>query len=268
MGLVKNILAGVGKKFRSERKPNDLSFFQEKRLKHLPDNQENSMPYKNGQIWFKNAWEMMHSYRQLVRDEVYRFRADNERPYIIDCGANIGLSTLYFKWLYPQARVVAFEPDGDNVALLQKNIASYGMKDVSVRQEAVWTHDGHISFQSDGTQASKILTDGTGSITIPCVKLSSLLGEKVDMLKMDIEGAEYEVLKECKDLLENVRHLFVEYHGEIPESNRLTEILEILNGAGFHYYIQKELDNVPHPLLPEKQFKGFDQQLNIYAHKG
>lgn len=271
MGLVQNLFLGLGKKFRSQRKPNQLSFLQEKRLKHLPDNKINSLPYKNGQIWFKNAWEFMHSYEELITDEIYRFKADTDTPYIIDCGANIGLSVLYFKWLYPKAKVLAFEPDGDNLVILQKNVESYGMSDITVRQQAVWTKEGHISFQASGSQASKISlsdTPDTQTINIPCTRLASLLQQKVDFLKMDIEGAEYEVLKDCKDDLANVQHLFVEYHGDIRESSHLTEMLEILNNAGFVYYVQEASDNVPHPLLKHKQFHSFDQQLNIYAHRG
>ena len=63
------------------------------------------------------------------------------KPFIIDCGANIGLSVIYLKNLYPDAEIVAFEPDEQNFQLLQKNIASFGFKNVEARKEAVWTEN-------------------------------------------------------------------------------------------------------------------------------
>ncbi|MBW8683879.1 FkbM family methyltransferase [Chitinophaga rhizophila] len=254
-----------------KRRPNEFTFLQELRLKNLPRNKMHSFDFRNGKIWFTHHKEFRHSYQELIVDEIYKFRTDNETPFIIDCGANIGMSVLYFKWLYPKAKVLAFEPDDANLVYLRKNIEGYGLTDVTVRTEALWTHDGTISFEADGTQGSKIAGGESTEkqlVTIPCVRLATMLNQKVDFLKMDIEGAEYEILKDCKDQLKNVEYAFVEYHGDILESNHLTEILQILNDAGFNYYIKIASDNVANPLLKEKQNNTFDQQLNIFCHRG
>ena len=63
---------------------------------------------------------------------------------------------------------------------------------------------------------------------VRCVRLNDLLNEEIDFLKIDIEGAELPVLKDCSDNLKNVKNLFVEYHGKYDEMFKLNEILEIL----------------------------------------
>jgi FkbM family methyltransferase len=268
--FIRNIFHGLKKKLPRRRPENRLSFLQEKWLKHLPPNKLRSLPYKNGQLYFRNAWELIHGFTELITNEMYRFEADNDTPYIIDCGANIGLGTLYFKWLYPSAKIVAFEPDANNLELLNKNIASYGIRDVEIVPKAVWINDGYISFNASGSQSSRITDEkdnGENMKKVPCTRLWSMLQQPVDFLKIDIEGAEYEVMKDCEERLSNVKHIFVEYHGNITESFQLLEILQILHNTGFEYYIREAADNVPYPLIKRKQFHSFDQQLNIFGYR-
>ena len=76
----------------------------------------------------------------------YFFNASTPAPVIIDCGANIGMSTLFFKWLYPQARITAFEPSPVAVAALRKNILDNVLTDVSVVEAAASGEEGTIKF--------------------------------------------------------------------------------------------------------------------------
>ena len=59
-------------------------------------------------------------YREIFVRQYYYFRANIESPRIFDCGANFGMATLYFKWLYPKARIEAFEPDPATFAVLKE----------------------------------------------------------------------------------------------------------------------------------------------------
>ena len=74
---------------------------------------------------------------------------------------------------------------------------------------------------------------------VKCVRLKDLLNEEIDFLKIDIEGAEFAVLKDCSDNLKNIKNLFVEYHGKYDEMFKLNEILEILLQNNFKYYIKE-----------------------------
>jgi hypothetical protein len=89
----------------------------------------------------------------------------------------------------------------------------------------------------------------------------------VDFLKLDIEGAEYKVLKDITENLHYVTNMFVEYHGTFPQNNELVEIFEIISKAGFRFYIKEAANNYPYPFLPKPRKLDYDVQLNIFCFK-
>ncbi|MDQ0640901.1 hypothetical protein QF042_004466 [Pedobacter sp. W3I1] len=91
--------------------------------------------------------------------------------------------------------------------------------------------------------------------------------QKIDFLKIDIEGAEYLVLKDIEDNLSNVENLFIEYHSSPDCKQTLSEILGILTKSGFRFYIKEAWDNLPIP-FEHRLYKPFwDLQLNIFAFR-
>jgi hypothetical protein len=122
---------------------------------------------------------------------------------------------------------------------------------------------------SDGTLGSKLdaSADHKNTVRVKASRLKDLLNQKVDFLKIDIEGAEYEVLKDCSDSLKNVDYLFIEYHGFFEKINELTEVLQLIEDNGFAYYI-KEASNVyrtPFERIGER--KPYDIQQNIFCFR-
>lgn len=83
-------------------------------------------------------------YEIFFRD-IYFFSADNQTPFILDCGANIGLATLYFKMLYPQSNIIAFEPSPNCFTLLTKNITANKLAGVTAINKAVSNKKGFCS---------------------------------------------------------------------------------------------------------------------------
>ena len=99
-------------------------------------------------------------------------------------------------------------------------------------------------------------------------RLRDLLNKKVDFLKLDIEGAEYEVVKDCKDVLNVCSKIFIEYHGQFTSSNQLIEILSIIQQNGFGYYIREAAPVYPTPFFRNTESKtDWDLQLNIFCFK-
>jgi hypothetical protein len=88
------------------------------------------------------------------------------------------------------------------------------------------------------------------------------------MLKIDIEGAEYDVLKDCSSSLDKVKNIFIEYHSYVNCVQKLSEILEILEKNNFRYFI-KPVNDREKPLINRKnKFNpNMDLQLNIYGYK-
>lgn len=197
---------------------------------------------------------------------IYEFRSEAARPRILDCGANIGLSVLYFKTIHPGARVVAFEPDPAIFRVLEANVASFGLRDVELRQAAVWTENGSIEFKPEGGFSGRILPGAAGAVGVPSVRLRDWLDEPVDFLKIDIEGAEMDVLSDCADRLDNVKRLFIEYHAECGRPQRLDEMLAMVRRAGFRYQIH-EAYVARKPFLERPPMMGMDLQLNLFCFR-
>jgi len=141
---------------------------------------------------------------------------------IVDLGANIGLSTVFFALKYPQARILSVEPDPGNFSLLLTNTAALGNQ-IQTEQAAVWKEDGMISLHSEDNSGRPLghwgvrVSSLAGENQVVAYKLSTLLQkvgmEAVDILKVDIEGAEIELFEvDLADWLSGTRLILIETH--------------------------------------------------------
>lgn len=235
------------------------------RVSRVPPFQTGSTELFDRTVLFSNTEGFLHSVSEIFKSEVYRFQTQSERPYIIDAGANIGLSIIYFKRLYPGCRIVAYEPDPQIFSLLTKNISLQRYEDVDLREAAAWVSDGYLDFFSEGSLAGSTEVDflKTGNIKrVRSQRLKSDLQEKVvDFLKIDIEGAENEVLFDIEPELASVRNLFFEYHSIPGKKQLLGDMLTLVTKAGFRYVIS----DTHGPRLPfvERSSSAFDIQMNV-----
>lgn len=173
-----------------------------------------------------------------------KFTTPTRRPRILDCGGNMGLATLYFKSLYPVAHITTFEADPEICKICRDNLADNGYQDVEVIHAAVWVEKGEISFCCEGTDSgtlSQLVYDGVSGHrqSVPAIRLRDYLeNEKVDLLKIDIEGAEFDVLADCASVLGNVSRMIVELHETDVENRRTAAALQTLANAGFHFTME------------------------------
>jgi hypothetical protein len=116
--------------------------------------------------------------------------------------------------------------------------------------------------------SSKINLEKENSQQVKAIRLKDYLNNKVDFLKIDIEGAEYRVLKDISEKLTNVENLFLEYHGNFNQNDELVEIFEIISKSGFQFYIKEAVSVFDHPFLHKKDLKiPYDVQLNIFCFR-
>ena len=243
----------------------NINWFYQKYLKHLPGGNLHNHKLLNHKTYFHGGAEYLHGINEIFIDEIYH-QALPEKSFIIDCGANIGLSVIYLKNICPSAEIIAFEPDEINYQLLQKNIESHQLKNITARKEAVWKENTTLNFVQDGTTGSKIGTsENPKTVSVKAVRLKDLLTKKVDFLKLDIEGAEYDVLKDIQDELHWINNLFLEYHGSFSQNGELTEILNIINKSGFKFYIKEAANVFPKPFMRSSNEGNYDVQLNIFC---
>ncbi len=225
------------------------------------------------EIQITDSFWHLHSLQEIFVEEVYKFKSASESPYILDCGANIGLSAIYFKHLYPRAQIIAFEPDRATYDKLRFNTTQFGYDDIKLENIAVWKEDTTLEFLVNGGLGGKLYEGGADTqgvnarVQVEARRLRNFLNKKVDFLKIDIEGAEVEVLNDCKDQLSHVVNLFVEYHSSPAHPQQLDELLSILKAAGFRVYIREAWNNLPYPYLRHIYNPYYDLQLNIFAYK-
>jgi FkbM family methyltransferase len=267
--LVKGINQRISKTFDNPYRDLNLGFFKLKYLKHLPAGVERQHEYKSGIIYYTNPQELLHGFEEIFIQEIYKISL-KPNCCIIDCGANIGLSVIYLKQLFPNASIIAFEPDENNFTLLTKNVASFHLHGVDLRKEAVWIENTLIGFKNEGSMSSKVDHGSTGTIKVKASRLKDLLVQQIDFLKIDIEGAEYEVLKDIEESLFNVRNLFIEYHGSFEQNNELTHVFAILTKNGFNYYIKEATQVYKKPFFESSNQtikRDWDIQLNIFCFR-
>lgn len=219
------------------------------------------------EITITDSFWHLHSLKELFIEEVYRFTSNKANPKIIDCGSNIGLSIIFFKRLFPDSEIIAFEPDNDIFNISKYNLSQFDINDVKLYQKAVWINEEPLTFAKTGSLGGHIVQEKSeNTIEIKTVRLKDFLWEKIDFLKIDIEGPEYDILEDCGETLKNVENIFVEYHSFSENPQMIGELLIILKNAGFKVYVKEAWENMKNP-FKEKKGPYFDLQLNIFGYR-
>jgi FkbM family methyltransferase len=139
---------------------------------------------------------------------------DNVRV-VVDCGANIGITSLFLAARYPSATILSVEPHPENFALLKTNVAQVP-RILPIRACVTGASQRAVAFTTDQAGwGNRIATDDHG-VLVPAITIEELCKqhgvEKIDLLKLDIEGAEEQVL-ENGAFLARTEHIIVELHG-------------------------------------------------------
>ncbi|WP_105171030.1 FkbM family methyltransferase [Pseudoalteromonas sp. T1lg24] len=214
--------------------------------------------FKSGEIYFNDYLLKSEDTRSLgilsreifVNEEYFIDFSSEEIPYFIDCGVHVGSSLIYLKSRFPKAEILGFEPIDYLREKAIENLNKNNIKGVEILPYALSNEKCETSFYSVARDSmAGSLTkrrDGFGDELIEqkikTTILSEYLNRPVDFLKMDIEGAECEVLKEAQLELKNVHRIFCEYHHDVELGNKpLIEILTLLESNNFNVHISKSL---------------------------
>jgi FkbM family methyltransferase len=241
---------------------------EERHLRGLPRRTPSEATLLGRRVRILDALSFLWQREEIFAREMYRFPCDHDAPFILDGGSNIGLAIIYFKQHYPRATVVGFEPDPKACAALRANLGAFGLGDVEVHSAALWKEAGALPFMPDDADGGRVVaTDPERtSCTVPAVRLRDHLDRPVDLLKLDIEGAETEVLLDCRDRLGNVRNLFVEYHSFADRPQTLPALTALLAEAGFRLHVHSVVTS-PRPFVARELNSGMDLQLNLFAFR-
>jgi len=170
---------------------------------------------------------------EILDEKVYTQRDWDlpARPTIVDVGAYIGDFSVLAKELWPDSRVYAFEPNPANFTLLEENVILNGCTDVRVFRSAVAGQAGVRTLVGGDSRDMSFLKSGSSGLDVEAVCLQDVIPGNIDLLKMDCEGAEYEILESMAATghLSKVRAAALEWH-HYPGGEGLSDLLELLDG--------------------------------------
>lgn len=166
-------------------------------------------------------------FNEIYREKEHDWNFEIAPKTILDAGAYTGLSTVYFALRYPGAKVIAIEPSEENFALLTRNVSK--LKNVHAIKAALWSEPSSLvltdpgrdywglTVQESDTFASQGQTDTLVSTSeVPALTISDLMDnyevDRVNLLKLDIEGSEKEVFSTSLPWIDRVDAIFVELH--------------------------------------------------------
>jgi FkbM family methyltransferase len=212
--------------------------------RRMPDH-EDMLGWK---VFIGDYSDFVFLFEEIFVLKSYRLPINVSSPFIVDCGANIGLATLYFKWRFPSSTIVAIEPEPAAFTRLERTIRENAIEGVTIRNEAVGRGEGTMSFAYSPLRPASPIAgqrrqrDPVEEIDVQLVGLSSLLDGPVDVVKLDVEGAEIDVVEDLVEsgAIEKVRFIALEYHHHLrPDDDRMSRIMALLERAGFGYQITR-----------------------------
>jgi FkbM family methyltransferase len=229
--------------------------------------QPGKISYRGLPVAYVDAPSLISAWDEIFVNRIYDI-GEASHPHFVDCGANIGLAELYWKCRYPDFTSACFEPDPGIYKVLVSNLSAWRCATEAV-QRAVGAADGFAGFAGDGADSGRLLAKSAASVgqttTVRVTRLSPFLERPVDLLKIDVEGAELEVMEECRHALGNVKRVFVECHSLVGKEQDYMDVLCILRECGFRCYP----DAIVGPRAPLstgiKPYRGIDLNLNVFG---
>lgn len=198
----------------------------------------NSSKLQKYTIFYNNSQEYHRLKNEIFTQDLYHFESETATPFIIDAGAHIGLSVLYFKQLYHGSQIVALEPNPESFKILERNIFENQIEGVTLIQTALSDKSGIETLYLDETsdqwysvasfhKGSWVGSQQSKEIEVEAHALSEFVTKPIDFLKMDIEGVEQRVLESSAESLPLIKQLIIEFHTHKTQSlQKMVDLLE------------------------------------------
>lgn len=182
-------------------------------------------------------------YEERLVARARKLRAGGKIPVIVDCGANIGISAIWFANHFPEATVVAVEPEPANHELLLRNTADF--PNIVAIRAAVSDHHGRVSLTNDGGEAWGWATREAADGEVETVTVSDLLARVPDgaplIVKIDIEGGEVDLFRSATEWTRETPLIVFEDHDwMLPGSGTFAAVMKHLVAEPRDYFRRGE----------------------------
>lgn len=173
---------------------------------------ELTVPHVRHPLQLRAGTSDLYMFEEVFLDGEYELDTNIDPKLILDVGANAGFASVYFANRFPNARILAVEPDPSNLETLRRNVAPY--RNVEVLEGAVWYESTTLALDDQGDKSGIQVRPGNGGIRAMTIdEILAHAGEtSIDILKLDIEGAEKELFEHNPALVEKVGILLIELH--------------------------------------------------------
>jgi len=175
-------------------------------------------------LYLRNRTSDVAVFHQIFYDEDYNIEYGIPPKIIVDCGANIGLSAIFFSLKFPNAKIFAIEPDKENYNLMLKNIENY--PNIIPINKGIWNKNTYLETFSETNSNWDIVVNETSqqtSSSISAITIQDLIKQyslsSIDILKIDIEGAERKIFDANNDLLwlNKTKLIVIELHDNMQK---------------------------------------------------
>jgi len=179
----------------------------------------NDRHFKN-KLFFRSHQSDPYIFDQVFVEQQYRFpdKFKGEVKWIIDAGANIGMASVYFSNRFPGAKIFSIEPDAGNFNLLQKNTSGY--PNITCIQAALWDKEEMLDIGNKTQLSAGYIVEHTKKNNgIPGITIQGILNKyemnEVNIVKIDIEGAEERVFSSSTEWINQSECIIVELHDQL-----------------------------------------------------
>jgi FkbM family methyltransferase len=192
-------------------------------------------------IYIRSKTTDYTTFIQIFCERQYDIFLKEEPSIIIDCGGNIGLTSVFFKNKYPNAKIITIEPEINNYKLLVKNTNHY--TNIVPLRKGIWNKSCYLRIiNPQGNNDAFIVEESPNITDIQAISLTDLIKEynihSIDILKIDIEGSEKELFDiGYENWLPLVKVLVVELH-DLPHKNFSYPVLKALSEYKFNIIIR------------------------------
>ena len=201
------------------------------------------VPHLSTKVLLRNNPSDIQVFTQVFIQQEYNVRIDKEIKTIIDCGANIGLASLFFLSKFPDARIIAIEPEENNFHILKQNLKYY--KNVTCIKKGLWNKAANLEIIDNGWgEAGFVIEESPipSEKTIQAISIEEIIDQfhlsEIDILKIDIEGSEEQVFLNASKWINKINIIFCEIHENLKPG--LTNKIESQLNSDFNFIMHGE----------------------------